>query len=260
MKEYLIKNWKGLGLLLVISALILYNVVLYKNNLVKDKKIAVAEHNLKAANDTIRIVKDRVNKDEYNKLAYLTNSVNTLAKMNEELAKEIKNIKGNVQTIIQGEVKIKEVPVPFIVKAELVDSTVIARFKYDTTYSPGNFRKLSGYTTFNLKDHTVSGQKELDEIGVKLTTGIKNLDKGKPEIFLKSDYPGFSVTSLEGAVLDPKLFKPKNKTPLITPVFYVGWSPVNYNLQNKNLTFSANNLNIGFGVGFNLLKITGIKK
>lgn len=257
MQKFLHKNWKGLVIILLVVGLILHNVNLRRQGAINKKKAEVAEHNLQVANDTIRIIKDKVGKDEANKLAFLTNSIDNLAKMNQDLADEVKKIKGNVQTIIKGEVQIKEVPVPFVVRGELIDSTVIARFKYDTTYSPGNFRKLSGHTKYDLRTGVTSGQKETDELGVKFITGIKNLDKGKPEIFLKSDYPGFNVTDLQGAELDPKLFKPSRRIPLITPNVIIAWTPISFG--GNKATVDGNEFSVGVGLGFNLFRLLGVK-
>lgn len=259
-KAFIKKNWKGLVIVLAAALLILWNVHLYQATWKAEKKAEVAEYNLKVSNDSIRVIKDRQGKDEYNKLAYLTNSVKALEKLNTELSTEVRSIKGNVTTIIQGQVKIVEKPVPFVVKAELIDSNVIARFNYDSIYSPGNFRKLSGHTSVDLRTGKASGQKEQDEIGIKFVTGIKNLDKGKPEIFLKSDYPGFTVTALDGAVLDPKLFTPKNKVPLITPTLFVGWTPINTNSSTGIVHMQPAQFSAGIGLGFNLLKVLNIKK
>ncbi len=239
-----------LGIVLVVS---LRN----SNNELK-KKIEVAEQNQKVQLDSIRVSYDRVGKAQFDKLAYLTDNVTDLKKLNSDLAKAISDIKsGKVSTIIQGSVKVVEKPVPFIVHADTMGGALFAHFNYDTIYSPGNFRKLSGFTKYDLKSQAVSGQKEQDEFGMKFTTGIVNLDKGKPEIFLKSDYPGFSITKLDGAVLDPKLFK-TNKTPLITPSLTLGWTPIIVTQGTGHIV--TNQFGATLGVGFNVFKILGIKK
>lgn len=218
------------------------------------KQIAVQNHNIEALTDTIRVTKDREGKAEFDKLALLTTSVKKLSEMNEELAAEIKTIKGNVNTIIKSDIKLVEKPVPFVVKGELVDSTVRADFNYDTTYSPGNYRKLSGYTTYNLRNGVAGGQKLTDELGLSFKTGIKNLDKGKPEIFLSSDYPGFQVTALDGAVLDPKLFSKKKRTPLFTIGAHLGYAPFNYDAIAKKFEFKPGNFSGSVGLNINLLR------
>lgn len=257
--EILKKNLnKILGFLVIL--LLIFLIIANNQKQKADQKAEIAEYNLKVSTDSIRITLDNLGKNETNKLAYLTNSVENLGKLNNSLAEEVKKIKGSVSTIVQGEVKIVEKPVPFVVKSEFVDSTIFVRFSYDTTYSPGNFRKLSGYSSYDLRSQKTSGQKEQDEIGIKLVTGIKNLKEGKPEIFFKSDYPGLNVTSLEGAVLDPDLFKPKKKTPLITPGIMIGYDLLLWDNKTKVAKVIPGSFSISAGLSFNLFKIFGIKK
>src|SRR5687768_10721159 len=119
--KFLRENWKAFGIIILIAGLIFYNVHLYIESEVERKKAEVAIHNQQVAEDTLRAIKDRVGKIEYNKLAYLTDQVSKLQELNLELYTEVKNIKGKVSTIIQGEIKIIEKPVPFIVRGELLD-------------------------------------------------------------------------------------------------------------------------------------------
>lgn len=243
-------------LLLVIAGFLLISLQQCANNRDLRKQIAVANHNINALNDTIRVTKDRQDRDEYNKLALLTDKLSNLEKLNADLVKEVKAVKGKVSTIITGEVVVKEVekPVPFLVKGELVDSTITTNFAFDTIYNPGNWRKIKGFTKYNLRNGVADGQLTQSDFGMKFTTGIKNLDKGKPEIFLKSDYPGFSVTALDGAVLDPKLFQ-KSKTKLITTGVNIGWTPVTYDVGTKQLDFNFKRFGVTAGVNINILKL-----
>jgi hypothetical protein len=259
--EYL-KNNKLLHIIIALVTFTLflsYIVSLRKEREILQKQIKVANYNQKVTQDSVRLLKDKAGKDEYNKLAFLTESVKSLTKLSEDLAKEVKQIKGTVSTLTKAEVKIVEKPVPFVVKTELNDSTVKAFFNYDTTYSEGNYKKLAGYTQYNLKDGTAVAHKLVDEMGISFTTGIKNVDKGQPEIFLKSDYPGFTVTNLNGAYIDPKLFK-VSKTPLITPTLFIGYTPIGWTNKEQKVRLNTDQFSVGIGLGFNLLKISGIKK
>lgn len=242
----------GIVLFAIISSLL--NLRQCSNNQTLKKQVQVANHNIKALNDSIRITKDKNDKDEFNKLSLLTDKVDKLAEMNADLAAEVKAIKGRVNTIIKTDLKIVHDTVPLIVKGELLDSVAKVDWKFDTTYSPGNYRKLNGYTTFDLRDKRPYAQKNVDEVGVRLTTGIKNLKEGKPEIFLKSDYPGFTVTALDGAVLDPALFKPKKRTPLFTIGAHIGYTPVTYDLVNRKVLLNFAQIGGSFGVNINLLR------
>jgi len=241
---------------IVIFALIssLLNLRQCSNNQTLKKEVKVATQNIKALNDTIRLTKDREGKAEFDKLALLTDKVSKLADMNADLAKEVKAIKGRVNTIIKTDLKIVHDTIPVPATGSVVDSVVRVDWKYDTTYSSGNYRKLNGFTTYDLKTKYPYAQKNQDEFGIRLTTGIKNLKEGKPEIFLKSEYPGLTVTALDGAVLDPSLFKPKKRTPLFTIGAHIGYTPVTYDLVNRKVLFNFAQIGGSFGVNINLLR------
>lgn len=245
-----------LTVIIGLIALLFYFTAMYQScvNHKLKQQLTVADHNIKALNDSIRITIDKQGKEEANKLALLTDKVSNLEKLNTELYAEVKNIKGKVSTIIKTDIKVLHDTVPLIVKAGLVDSTVRADFSFDTTYSPGNFRKLSGYTKYSLKDNLSSGTLTRDELGIKLVTGIKNLDKGKPEIFIKSDYPGLSVSSLDGAVLDPNLFKRK-RSPVVTTGINIGWTPVTYDISQKKFSGAFDRFGATVGININIIKL-----
>src|SRR5687768_12380101 len=160
----IITGWVKTNKTLLISFLaivifVLVNFFQFNQNQKLQKQLAVANHNITALADTIRITKDRNGVVEYNKFALLTDKISNLEKLNSDLASEVKSIKGKVSSIVSAEVKIVEKPVPFIVKGEVIGSTVRADFKYDTIYSPGNFRRLQGYTKYDIKTGEVSGEK-----------------------------------------------------------------------------------------------------
>lgn len=219
------------------------------------KQLAVAEHNLAAANDTIRYEKNRNGEEMAVKLAFLTDKLANLEELNQDLYAEVKNIKGKVSTIIKTDVQIIHDTVELKVDGTLLNSKVVANFDYSKEFSPGNFRKLKGFTSYDIKTGEAGGELTQDEVGMRYTTGIKNLDKNKPEIFLQSDYPGFKATSLEGAVLDPNLFASKRKVPLITLGIGVGWTPVTYDFQTKKTDINLQRVGVTAGVNINVIKL-----
>lgn len=259
-KELWKKYWKLLLGVALLALFILNNYYQKQANEILQKKFDVSQQNIAALTDSIRITQDRQGRDEAVRYAFLVSNNKELAKINKELADEVAAIKGKVSSIVSTTVEVKEVPYPYIVKAELLDSLITAHFSRDTVFSPGNYRSEVGYTQYNLKDGTVVAEKTKDVMGISLVTGIKDLDKGKPEIFVKSDYPGFTVTQLSGAQLDPKLFTPKKKTPLITPSLTVGWTPLTYDWKSGQSQFSLNRVGVTAGIGFNLFKLAGLKK
>lgn len=241
------------------AALILLWIILLQKRVIdrKNKEIAVAAHNLAAANDAIRITKDNAGKVEFDKLSYLFEKVSNLEKANKELAQEVRETKGKVSQITQIGFKIIRDTVKLETKTEITDTTIKSEFNFDSSYTPGNYRLLKGFTTYNFKTKITIGLLTKDEIGVKLVTGIKNLDQGKPEIFVRSDFPGFVVTQLEGAVLDPNLFsRPNTKpVPLVTLGATVGWTPITYDWNKKVYDFNIQRVGVTAGLSFNLVKL-----
>lgn len=257
MKTFLQKN----KYLIVISiiAIILGGLFLHqcRKNDIAEKKLEVANHNIAALNDTLRITQTNSGKPEFDKLAFLTDKVENLIKLNKDLAREVKETKGKVASIVKGSISIQRDSFPVLVKAELVDSTVTAKFDHDTTYSPGNYRTLAGFTQYNLRNGQSNGIITKDKIGMTFVTGIKNLDKGKPEIFLRSDFPGFVVDSVSGAVLDPALFKPKTKQKLLTFGLNIGYTPITYSVAKKKLDFDATRFGASIGINANISRLFG---
>lgn len=256
-KGFFLKN-KYAVILTGIVLILLWIICLQKKTIDrKNKEIAVAEHNLAAANDTIRLSKDREGRIEANKLSFLVAKLSDLEKANADLAREVKATKGKVDQISNIGFKIIHDTVEVPVKSEVREDVVTSTFGFDTTYTPGNFRSLHGYTKYNLKTGLSTGSITKDEFGVKLVTGIKNLNAGKPEIFVRSDYPGFVVTQLDGAVLDPDLFKTatKKKVPLVTLGINVGWTPMTYDWQTKQLDVNLQRVGVTAGFNFNLGRI-----
>jgi hypothetical protein len=246
------KNWK----LIIVGLLVLWFLFSLKQcsdikELKREKEVLA--HNIDALSDSIRVTKDRTGQEEYNKLSLLVTKVEELEKSNSELFKEVKETKGKVSQISKIGVQIVHDTVPLIVKAELVDSVLTNTFSFDTVYSPGNFNKLKGFTKYDFKNGKSFGELTQHSIGVKIITGIKNLDKNKPEIFVRSDYPGFSVTELEGAVLDKNLFT-KKKIPLVTFGGSIGWNPVAYDFKSGKFDFNASKIGATLGLNINLGK------
>lgn len=82
-------------------------------------------------------------------------------------------------------------------------------FDIDTAYDADNSRRLTGHADFHLDSMRVSDARftvDTDVVRVGLTTGITR-DDGVYRIFVSSNYPGFSVSRLDGAVLDKKALR-----------------------------------------------------
>jgi hypothetical protein len=245
LKEIIKKNkvvliFTGLLLGTLITAGVIINNITDKLADAKASK-KLSDQNVAALTDSLRYTRDKNGELEANIYA-LVGSVKDLKIMSESLYNEVKSIKGTVKSIaniaaeIKGDTSLRIVTntVPVILPSG--DTAYEHQWKGDTVYSPGNYRRLSGITTAS--KYGASTKLTEDRVGFKLTTGVKQNPTNKQyEIFVKSDYPGLEITGLEGAILDPSLFaKPKRKK-LITLGAHVGYSPFQYSLKQKKITF-----------------------
>jgi hypothetical protein len=208
---------------------------------------------LDALNDTIRIQKNRAGEDMFVKKTLLADK-NSLDKLNSDLSDELKKVKGQVIALqkVKAETKTEVQYVPTYV-TKYTDGKYSLDWKLDTTYSEGNYRKLSASSFFEIDSltHKISPGKtkiKEDVIGFSFVTGLREKDNSL-EIFVTPKYPGMTITSMEGAIIDPhksdvlKKMLPQKKwsfgpfagvgigagssftgTPIAGPVFCVGVS------------------------------------
>jgi hypothetical protein len=164
--------------------------------------------NIAALNDTIRIEKNKAGEEMALRKSLVTTKEN-LEALNKNLYDEIKKIKGDVITI-------HDVQTVLDVDTQYVNNTVTVYadgnysldFKFDTTFSEGNYRKFSGNSFFSIDSisHKINpGNTRIneDEMGFSFVTGLREKD-GALEIFVNPKYPDMKVTSIEGAVIDPQ--------------------------------------------------------
>ena len=91
-----------------------------------------------------------------------------------------------------------------------------------------------------------------DELGISLTTGLTE-NGDFLEIFVKSTYPGFTPTSINGSLIDPtksevikKYFPPKKWAIGVFVGYGVYFDPMNIRV--------GNGLQIGLGLQYNILQ------
>jgi hypothetical protein len=173
------------------------------------------ENNIAALNDNIRTYEDKNGKLVSEKNALLLEK-KELKKYSKDLENEVKHLKDNPITITRVETKLKHDTI--YIKSTLDTNNVMFSsdslyktapfiWKNDTSYDKFNYRMMNGRVVIevgpdlyvNLQDFTI----DKDEIGLSLTTGITESDDNQLEIFIKSDYPGFTPTKIDGALIDP---------------------------------------------------------
>lgn len=203
-----------------------------------DDRITKLEQNIAAFKDTLIIERNKVGEWQA-KHAVIAATAKDLKILNEELYNEVQKQKGNVIYLskinAQLEQKIKDLqntpddPDNITVNVNN-DGTQTVNWKYDTVYSKGNERHMVGTAKIGFmndtavvktyitdKGDTLSIRIPLidkddvivnipkDIIKMTLVTGLERDEKDDVlRIFVRSSYPGFQVTDLEGAIIDPQ--------------------------------------------------------
>jgi hypothetical protein len=212
----------------------------------REKKIA--DQNVYALNDSIKVIKNKAGELQYEKGLLIADKKN-LESLNADLKKELDKQKGKVFYLQQVVADLRNQPPVYIPTTEYVYPNGDRSFQwaYDTIFSPGNSRALSGESFFVI-DTTNNKYKikplytniTKDNMSIKITTGLLKKDD-KYEIFVKSDYPGFSISQLDGA------FIPTNDKIFGTPP-----KPKRFGLGvniGPGIFYNAIKQNIGAGIG-----------
>lgn len=214
--------------------------------------LAISNQNNQALSDSIRVTKTKVGDLEYSK-SVLVAEKGDLKDLNKNLSDELKKEKGRVSelNIIIGSISNNKDTV--YVPNEIIqypDSSYGLKWVFDKKYDEVNFRYLEGISKFRLNiDSIIPLETSLikDSLNFNLVTGLKE-NEGKIEIFARSDYPGFSVVKLDGAIIDPskhpviKKFT-KDKKWGVGPYVGFGWS-----------TSITPSVQLGVGVQYSLFK------
>ena len=201
------KQRNTLLLLVVVMGIILF--ISFKSCTNANNQIRINEQNIKALNDSVRYNKNKVGDLEASKNVLITEKKG-LGDLNDDLAAELKKESAKVYELNKLLLSFKNKPGDTI----WMYSTLIKypngefglAWNYDTIYSTNNSRNIAGVSKFRIKDSLIIPTKTFiskDDINFSLVTGLR--EKGDNlEIFVRSDYTGFNVTGIEGAVIDPK--------------------------------------------------------
>lgn len=255
-----LKNTKIQRNLAIIIAII---AILFVHRCTKsDTNIDIFKQNMIALKDTIRSYKDKNGQLIYEKSSFIS-KLKDLESLNKELSDELKNIKDQPLVVIKTKIKIVHdtvsVPVeisdPVISKNGSVSRNLI--WNLDNDFLKGNYRKLGGdldvIIDSNLNLTSSPMHITTDEFGMSLITGLTENKDGLLEIFVKSPYPGFKVTSIDGALIDPnesevikKYFPPKRWA-----IGFYGGYGVYYDLLKNS---AGRGLQIGIGLQYNILQ------
>lgn len=217
-KDILIKIWQYLStpkgqrnvLIVILALCIIYFRSCGKSSI----DIDMYEQNIAALTDSLRVYKDKTGQLVYEKNA-LISSEKDLKNLNKELGEQIKNLKDHPIVVIETDGTIVHdtvnIPVsagiPWYDKDHTVKNVSFS-WKHDTLFTKNNYRKISGNylvqvdTSWNVSSKNFMITQ--DEIGISFTTGLTESKNGTLEIFVKSPYPGFKPTDVNGALIDPR--------------------------------------------------------
>lgn len=236
-----------LMIVIVVIALLYLKQCNRSSNLKSD--LIIANMNQQVLGDSITTYVDKAGDLTYEK-GILIASEKELKDLNRELYDEVKHLIDNPKIVIMERIIIKEVPfeVPTYI-TQYPDGSTGLKWRRDTTYSIGNYQKLAGETKFIYDSLGIRNPSTLissNEFGISFITGIKE-GKDHYEIFIKSDYPGFTVTDIQGAILDKRMVTSNESSVVFGPSIGYG------------VVFNPNgNINHGVTVGvtatFNLNK------
>jgi hypothetical protein len=213
-------------------------------------ELMIAGQNEKALHDSVRVTTNKLSQEVFLKNTFIADG-KKLKELNAELYKEVKNLKGDVKMITTANAGIKSEPIYLTnTITKYADGVVDIGWEYDTIFSKGNYRRLTGiskiqYDSTNVLDKgtTITN----DEIGISVTTGLVKLD-GSYQIFVKSNYPGMSISDIQGSILDKDMIQSDESSWVFGP--YIG---VGLGVDPMNRTVGPN-VSIGLGITYNLNK------
>ena len=201
------KQRNTLLLLVIIMGIIL--LISFKSCTNANNQIKINEQNIKALNDSVRYNKNKVGDLEASKNVLITEKKG-LGDLNNDLATELKKEVGKVYELNKFILSLKNKPGDTVWMVNTLikypNGEYGLAWTHDTLYTGYNGRSIAGVSKFRIKDSVIVPTSTFiskDEVNFSIVTGLRQ--KGDDlEIFIRSDYPGFNVTGIEGAVIDPK--------------------------------------------------------
>jgi hypothetical protein len=205
----------------IIAILLLVSItaVQCNRNIDLQTDLEKSEVNIEAMQDTITASKTREGKLQYEKATFVTTEKG-LRDLNADLAKEVAEQKGKVAQLNKI-IAILSTPKPGpiggagSVSGKPCDSigTYTASWESFAKFDENNFRKLAATTTITVdraKVKNVITDITQDDLGFDLITGLEKKEGGY-EIFVRSNYPGFRPTKIDGAFIPQKDLFPQEK-------------------------------------------------
>lgn len=262
------KNLKlDLNTILIVTAVVLVLLLLKECNSSADLKAKSArnEQNVRALTGTLAIAKNKANELQAEKSAFIATK-EELKLLNAELHAEVQKQKGRVLQLTTANAELKQ-EIKGLKTQISIDGDIVRlpgvnwpkayklSWGYDTTYTPGNYRKIFGFSRLSLmNDSTIRpGLTDItqDITGFRLVTGL--IKEGSDyKIFIKSDHPGFSISGIDGAII-PGKNNPLFGTPKKWGIASTFGPNISYGYGPSGRAFYFG-FGITFGLSYNIIK------
>lgn len=244
-------NWNNILLILVI-VLILFNFWTCNKNSDLQFEKQKNSNNIVALNDSIRLYRDKSKNAVWKKTAFIGDQkeIQNLDKeLYDELIKQGNNV-SNLQKIVAS------IRTEFSLKNNTNSTTIDASrdkklyvksdWNHDTIYNQWNWRKVSGSINMVIDSNKIIksiSSINNDEINFDIITGLEKRGDNY-EIFVKSNYPGFKPSKIEGAIIPANSLQTRKKWG-IGPSFSIGIGAGTDGTSIKPVLYG------GIGIGIN---------
>lgn len=169
-----------------------------------DRQEKIHDQNVRALNDTIRIVTNRAGELEATKSSFIA-TVEELKKLNADLYAEVQKEIGDVKSLIKAGVTVDN---PITVSNELADyGNGSYGLKFEKLVDTDTmFSHIKGVSRFSINNNVIMpGTTEITTNKTKfnIVLGFKEVDENY-EVFARSNNPNVEVFSLDGSLILPK--------------------------------------------------------
>jgi hypothetical protein len=199
---------KHITTILFILILFMGGGLWYMYNEYSDMKVKLATEiqNRVALGDSLRITKNLTGELVYSKAILIADNTK-LKSFNKELSNKLETMDGKIMeltsTIFSLEMELDTIGDNQLVQKN--DSTYGIEWRLEKMYGNGNTRILSGVTNFNIQHNPfeikpINTILTRDYLNISVLSGLRR-QGGIIESFSTSQFPGFSVNSLESAII-----------------------------------------------------------
>ena len=234
-----IKIWNFINskifVILIIAGLIAANAWQYSKNSEAKRQEIINNQNRLALTDSLKIEKNK-NGESMTTIAGYIASEKQLRSINKGLSEQVDAQKGDVISLNNAVIRLtlenkelkkylneKETIIGELIKVD--SNNFVAPWTLSYKYDSVNYDKFSGLTHIGVKGKIfkhLNTEMIKRETQIEVTFGQTVVDKKVLRVFIMSKYPGFSVKSMEGVLIDPNT-NPLIKSLMKKPHWFTGF-------------------------------------